>query len=87
MSQETQVLLILRFMHNVERMNSKDTRRSLGAAHHVDTGGDHVGGLATAGQMFGERHLVEVKGRIQTALAHLQLMAQSVDALLCWRDT
>lgn len=74
-------------MHNVERMNSKDTRRSLGAAHHVDTGSDHMGGLATAGQVFGERHLVEVKGRIQTALAHLQLMTQSVDALLCWRDT
>lgn len=68
-------------------MNSKDTRRSLGAAHHVDTGRDYVGGLATAGQVFGECHLVEVKSRVQTALAHLQLVTQSIDALLCWRDT
>lgn len=59
----------------------KDTRRPLGAAHHVDAGGHHVRGLAAAGQLLGQRHLVEVEGRVQAALAHLQLVAQGVDAL------
>lgn len=68
-------------------MNSKDTWRPLGAAHHVDTGGNDVGGLAAAGQVFGESHLVEVEGRVQTALVHLQLVTQSVDVVLRWRDT
>lgn len=62
-------------------MNIKDTWRSLSAAHHVDTGGDDVGGLAAAGQLFHQRHLVEVEGRVQTVLVHLQLAAQSVDVL------
>lgn len=39
-------------------------------------------GLAAAGQLLGQRHLVEVEGRVQAALAHLQLVAQGVDALL-----
>lgn len=68
-------------------MDSKDTWRSLSAAHHVDTGCNDVGGLATTGQLFEECHLVEVEGRVQTALAHLQLVAQSVDVLFCWTDT
>lgn len=38
-------------------------------------------GLAAAGQLLGQRHLVEVEGRVQAALAHLQLVAQGVDAL------
>lgn len=67
-------------------VSSKDTWRSLGAAHHVDTGGDDVGCLATAGQVFHERHLVEVEGCVQTALVHLQLVTQSVDAVLRWRE-
>lgn len=71
----------------IKRMDSKDTWRSLSAAHHVDTGSDDVGGLAAAGQVFEKRHLVEVEGRVQTALAHLQLVTQSVDVLSCWRDT
>lgn len=60
----------------------KDTRRALGAAHHVDAGGHHVWGLSAAGQLLGQRHLVEVEGRVQAALAHLQLVAQRVDGLL-----
>lgn len=39
-------------------------------------------GLAAAGQLLGQRHLVEVEGRVQAALAHLQLVAQRVDGLL-----
>lgn len=64
-------------------MNRKDTWRSLGAADHVDTGGDDVRGLAAAGQVLDERHLVEVEGRVQAVLVHLQLVTQGVDALLC----
>lgn len=64
-------------------MNGKDTWRSLGAADHVETGGDDVGGLAAAGQVFDERHLVEVEGRVQTVLVHLQQVTQSVDVLFC----
>lgn len=67
-------------------MSGKDTWRSFGAAHHVDTGGDDMGCLAAAGQVFHERHLVEVEGRVQTALVHLQLVTQSVDAVLRWRE-
>lgn len=37
--------------------------------------------LVPAGQALVERHLVEVEGRVQTVLAHLQLVAQSVDVL------
>lgn len=62
-------------------MNVKDTWRSLSAAHHVDAGGDDVGGLAAAGQLFHQRHLVEVECRVKTVLVHLQLAAQSVDVL------
>lgn len=67
-------------------MSSKDTWRSFGAAHHVDAGRDDVGCLAAAGQVFHERHLVEVEGCVQTALVHLQLVTQSVDAVLRWRE-
>lgn len=63
------------------RRRRKNTRRPLGAAHHVDAGGHHVRGLAAAGQLLGQRHLVEVEGRVQAALAHLQLVAQRVDGL------
>ena len=59
----------------------KDTWRSLGAADQVETGGDDVGGLASAGQLFAERHPVEVEGRVQTVLVHLQLVTKSVDVL------
>lgn len=68
-------------------MNSEDTWRSLGAADHVEAGGNDVGGLAAAGQVFAERHLVEVEGRVQTVFVHLQLVTQSVDALFRWKDT
>lgn len=66
-------------------MNDKDTRRSLGAADQVEAGGDDVRGLAPTGQVLHERHLVEVEGRIQTVLVHLQLVAQSVDVRFRWR--
>lgn len=59
----------------------KDTWRSLGAADQVETGGDDVGGFAAAGQLFAERHPVEVEGGVQTVLVHLQLATQSVDVL------
>lgn len=62
-------------------MNSKDTWRSLGAADHVKTCGDDVGGLAATCQVFRERHLVEVQCRVQTVFVHLQLVTQSVDVL------
>lgn len=42
-----------------------------------------MGGLTAAGQVFAERHLVEVEGRVQTVLVHLQLVTQSVDVLFC----
>lgn len=42
-----------------------------------------MGGLAAACQVFDERHLVEVEGRVQTVLVHLQLVTQSVDVLFC----
>lgn len=67
-------------------MCSKDTWRSFSAAHHVDAGGNDVCGLAAAGQVFHERHLVEVEGGVQTALVHLQLVTQSVDAVPRWRE-
>lgn len=62
-------------------MTDKDTWRSLCAADHVETGGDDVGGFASARQVSGERHLVEVEGCVQTVLVHLQLVTQSVDVL------
>ena len=67
--------------------NTKDTWRSLCAADEVETRSDDVGRLAAAGQVFGERHLVEVERRVQTVFVHLQLVTQSVDAVSRCRDT
>ena len=68
-------------------MVTKDTGRALGAADQVEAGGDHVGGAAAVGQPLGQRHLVEVVGRVQTVLVHLQRAAQSGDAVPRWRHT
>lgn len=68
-------------------MHSKDTWSSFSPTHHVDAGGDDVGGLAATCQVFHERHFIEVEGRVQTVLIHLQLSAQSVDAVFCYRET
>lgn len=57
----------------------KDTWRPLSATHQVDAGGDDVVHFVPAGQAFVQRHLVEVEGRVQTVLTHLQLVTQSVD--------
>lgn len=65
-----------------KRSSRKDTRRSFSAAHQVEAGSDDVGGLAATRQALVEGHLVEVEGRVQTVLVHLQLMTQSVDVLL-----
>ena len=54
----------------------KDTGGPLGPADQVQAGGDHVGRLASAGQAFGQSHLVEVEGRIQAVLVQLQLVTQ-----------
>lgn len=43
--------------------------------------------LAAAGQVFHQRHLVEVEGRVETALVHLQLVTQSVDVVFGWRQS
>ena len=37
-----------------------------------------MGGFAAAGQPLAQCHLVEVEGRVQAVLVHLQLMAQVV---------
>lgn len=60
----------------------KDTRRPLGAADQVEAGSDDVRRLASTSQVFGQSHPVEVVGRVQTVLVHLQLVTQSVDLLL-----
>lgn len=65
----------------------KDTWRPLGATHQVDAGGDDVVHLTAAGQALVQRHLVEVEGRVQTVLTHLQLVSQSVDVVLSWGDS
>lgn len=60
----------------------KDTRRALGATHQVDAGGHDVRRLAAARQVLGQRHLVEVEGRVQAMLVQLKLVAQDADVLL-----
>lgn len=55
---------------------SEDTRRPLGATHQVQTGSDDVFHLSPPGQMFGDDHLEEVKGCVETVLVQLQLTAQ-----------
>lgn len=43
-------------------------------------------GLSPAGQVFHERHLVEVEGGVQAVFVHLQLVTQSVDVVFGCRD-
>lgn len=68
-------------------MHSKDTWSSFSPTYHVEAGGDDVGGLAATCQVFHESHFIEVEGRVQTVLIHLQLSAQSVDVVFCYRET
>lgn len=75
---------ILFFSSQWREINRKDTWRSLSATHQVDASGDDMGGFTAPGQVFVQRHLVEVEGRVQTVLVHLQLSTQSVDVLFSW---
>lgn len=45
-----------------------------------------MGRPAAARQVLHERHLVEVEGRVDAVLVHLQLVTQSVDVLFGWKD-